>query len=45
MMTEGLQLIMHNGRFRGKNGEGKISTEAIALILVHPDQPIFRGTT
>jgi hypothetical protein len=44
-MTESLQLIMHNGRFRGKNGEGKISTEAIALILARPGEPIFCETT
>jgi hypothetical protein len=32
-------------RFQGKNGKGKISTEAIALILAHPGAPIFCGTT
>jgi hypothetical protein len=30
---------------QGKNGKGKISTEAIALILAHPGEPIFRETT
>jgi hypothetical protein len=28
-----------------KNGKGNISTAAIALILAHPGEPIFRGTT
>jgi hypothetical protein len=32
-------------RFRGENGKGKISTEAIALILVHPGEPIVSETT
>jgi hypothetical protein len=31
-------------RFRGKMDEGKISTEAFALILVHPGAPIFPKT-
>jgi len=31
-------------RFRNKNGEGKISTEAIALILARPGEPIFYNT-
>ena len=31
-------------RFRGKTGKGKISTEALALILAHPGEPIFPET-
>ena len=31
-------------RFRGKMGEGKISTEAIASILALSGEPIFRDT-
>ena len=31
-------------RFRGKMGEGKISTEAIAPILALSGEPIFRDT-
>ena len=31
-------------RFRGKTGKGKISTEALALILTHPGEPIFPET-
>ena len=28
-----------------KNGKGKVSTATIALILAHPGEPIFSGTT
>ena len=31
-------------RFRNNMGEGKISTEVIALILARSDKPIFRNT-
>jgi len=31
-------------RFRGKMGEGRVSTEAIALILARPGGPFFRDT-
>ena len=31
-------------RLGGKMGEGKISTEAIALIPAHPGEPLFRNT-
>ena len=31
-------------RFRGKTGKGKISTEALALILAHPGEAIFPET-
>ena len=31
-------------RFRGKMGEGRVSTEAIASILAHLGRPFFRDT-
>ena len=36
----GARLIERAARFRGKTGKGEISTEALALILVHPGKPI-----
>ena len=32
------------GRFRGKRGEGEISTAAVESILAHPGEPILRET-
>ena len=32
-------------RFRDKMGKGKTSTEAFALILAHPGEPILRNTS